>query len=241
MLDLGRAIVQQLEGDTRGELLSRWMAHHLAELMEIGENSEGAASDTAKQQAAELIIKLWANRRSLPAPADPLSGLAASIEVLAAMQPAANPWARYRRTQSQDDLLQEMFGVLTQIVMGGLMLTRPCEIRAVTDAEQEALTDEERFLIDQLGRWKKLLVTRTTDDLDLAAFYATFMDDDVDIDLVETGILDKTEQGGPAHEDQRRVILSNLETFQTKLAALVERFRMSLDPSRDVDKEELDE
>ncbi|HEK1009771.1 TPA: hypothetical protein SMP92_003053 [Pseudomonas putida] len=218
------------------------MAHHLAELMDLAENGEGEVRQTAKKQAAELIIKLWANRRSLPESVDPIGGQMAAIELLTAMRPTANPWARFRRTHSKDDLLHEMFGLLTQIVMSGLLLARPVEVRFIDDAEWDALTEEERFLADQLGRWKKLLVIPASEDIDLEAFYSKFMDDDVDTELEEpTGPLAEEEKDGPAPKDELRVILSNLETFQSKLAALVDQCRNSLDSDDVVEADDLDE
>lgn len=241
-MDLGRAIAQQLENDKRGELPSRWMAHHLAELMDLAENVEGEVRQTLKMQAADLIIKLWVNRRSLPASVDPMGGQMAAIELLTAMQPTANPWARFRRSHSKDDLLHEMFGVLTQIVMSGLLLTRPVEVRSIDGAEWDALTGDERFLADQLGRWKKLLVIPASEDFNLDAFYSKFSNDDVDTKLEEqTGPLAEEEKDGPVPKDELRVILSNLETFQSKLASLVDQCRNSL-ISDDADEEnEMDE
>lgn len=218
------------------------MAHHLAELMDLAENGEGEVRQTAKKQAAELIIKLWANRRSLPASVDPMGGQMAAIELLTAMRPTANPWARFRRTHSKDDLLHEMFGVLTQIVMSGLLLARPVEVRSIEDAEWDALTEDERFLADQLGRWKKLLVIPASEDFDLEAFYSKFIDDDVDTELEEpTGPLAEEEKDGPAPKDELRVILSNLETFQSKLAALVDQWRNSLDSDDVVEADDVDD
>ncbi|MFJ3681471.1 hypothetical protein [Pseudomonas sp. NPDC090208] len=218
------------------------MAHHLAELMDLAENGEGELRQIAEKQAAELIIKLWANRRSLPASVDPMGGQMAAIELLTAMQPTANPWARFRRTHSKDDLLHEMFGVLTQIVMSGILLTRPVEIRPIEDAEWDALPEDERFLIDQLGRWKKLLATPVSDDLDLEAFYSKFINDEVDTELEErTGPLAEEEKDGPAPTDEQRVILSNLETFQSKLAAFVDQYRNSLDSDDAIEEDEVDD
>ena len=98
------------------------------------------------------------------------------------------------------------------------------------------------FLTDQLGRWKKLLVIPASEDLDLEAFYSKFIDDDVDTELEEsTGPLAEEEKDGPALKDERRMILSNLETFQSKLAALVDQCRNSLDSDDAVEADDVDE
>ncbi len=135
-----------------------------------------------------------------------------------------------------------MFGVLTQIVMSGLLLTRPVEVRSIEDAEWDALTEDERFLADQLGRWKKLLVIPASEDFDLEAFYSKFIDDDVDTELKKPiGPLAEEEKDGPAPKDELRAILSNLETFQSKLAALVDQCRNSLDSDDVVEADDVDE
>lgn len=108
------------------------------------------------------------------------------------------------------------------------------------DAEWDALTEDERFLADQLGRWKKLLVIPASEDFDLEAFYSKFIDDDTELEE-PTGPLAEEEKDGHAPKDELRVILSNLETFQSKLAALVDQWRNSLDSDDVVDVDDVDE
>lgn len=66
ILELGRTIVRQLELEQRENVLPRWMAHHLAELIKVAENSESSAKQYAEDRAVELILKLWTSRRDLP-------------------------------------------------------------------------------------------------------------------------------------------------------------------------------
>ena len=241
VLELGRVIVRQLEIDTHGELLSRWMAHHLAELIQTAEHGNGIAKQIAEKQAVELILKLWANRRTLPTTADPMSGHQAAIKVLAAMLPTADPWSRFRRTNSNDDLLHEMFGVLVQLIMGGLLLTRPVEERTIEDTEWSALSDEEQFIIQQLGRWKEFLVTPAAGKCEIEDFYAGFMDSDTHGEVLASEELEAdTGADDPDPDAERRVMLSNLETFQAKLATLIEQWRITLeaDSAGENDEEE---
>lgn len=227
MLELGRAIVHQLEIDTRGELLSRWMAHHLAELIQVAECSEGAAKQIAEERAVELILKLWTNRRALPESVDPLSGYLAAIKVLRAMLPSADPWRRFRPTSSNDKLLHDMFGALVHLVMSGLLLTRPLEMRRIQDVEWDALSDEEQLLIEVLERWHEFVVAPTLGEVDLEHFYAGFQQIDSGTE-VKAPDEDFAEGEEPDPEVERRAILSHVETFQARLADLIEQWRKTL-------------
>lgn len=55
-LALGSAIVDELRLDTRGELLQRWMAHHLAETIKAAELAVGAKKAKLERDAVSLII-----------------------------------------------------------------------------------------------------------------------------------------------------------------------------------------
>lgn len=225
-MELGRAIVRQLNIDRRGEIPTRWMAHHLAELIQTAETAEGAARQEAEDRAADLVIKLWANRRALPPAADPLSGYSDAIKVLAALLPSSDPWRHFRRTGSSDALLHDMFGAMAQLVMGGLMLTREVEMRTILDAEWDALSGEEQLLVELLNRWHRFFVKLAPAQVDLESFYAVFLGDD------ETPAAD-----APTEEDQgaadpvtanRAAILSHVETFQARLGELIAQWRETM-------------
>lgn len=211
------------------------MAHYLAELIQTAETAEGAAKQEAEDRAANLIIKLWANRRALPLSADPLSGYRDAIKVLAALLPSSDPWRRFRRTGTSDALLHDMFGAMVQLVMGGLLLTRDVEMRTILDAEWEALSDEEQLLVEVLNRWHQFFAKPAPPKIDLESFYAVFADDD------ETPVAD-----GPAEEDQgaagpvaanRAEILSHVETFQGRLGELVAQWRQAIAQGADTSEE----
>lgn len=242
-MELGRAIVRQLELDRRGELPSRWMAHHLAELITTAQTAEGEAKQQAQNRAVELILKLWTNRRVLPIPADPLHGHLAAIKVLSAMLPTADPWRRYQGG-SDDALLSDMFGALVHLVMSGLTLTRDKEMRKIEDAEWESLSEEERFLVDILDRWRDFFVTAAPEKISFESFYAKLVESNDNSDIEDQAANEDFEEPepGPDQERERRTaILAHVETFQTRLADLIERWRAAggLDrPAEDPDDDE---
>lgn len=65
-MELGRQIIAELSDDSRHNVTSRWMAHHLAEVMAAAELDQAKAQD-----CKNLILELWRQRRFFPA-GDPL-------------------------------------------------------------------------------------------------------------------------------------------------------------------------
>jgi hypothetical protein len=203
------------------------MAHHLAELITTAQTGEGEAKQQAEDRAAELILKLWTNRRALPVPADPLHGHLAAIKVLSAMDPTANPWRRFQRGGGDDALLGDMFDALAHLVMSGLMLTRSEEMRQIEDPEWDALSDEEKYLVEILDRWRDFVATPAPETISLESFYLKFVEGNGDSDA--EGMAADADPQEPATEaaldperKQRAAILAHLETFQARLADLIE-------------------
>ena len=227
MLELGQAIVRQLEINQRGEQTSRWMAHHLAELITTAQAAEGDAKRLAEDRAAELILKLWARRRDLPMSADPLHGYLEAIKVLGAMLPTANPWRQLQRGRSDEALLCGMFDSLVNLVMSGLLLTRNGDIRKIEDAEWDSLSEEERFLVETLNRWRELFVPPTSEEFSLNPIFVTIRGGD-DESEANVGKLDRSALKDPraeSEEDLHGSILVHIERFQAKLSELIEQWR----------------
>lgn len=227
-MGVGRVIVRQLELDARGELPTRWMAHHLAELIETAERSEGSERQSAEDRAVDLILKLWTNRRALPIPADPLAGYGPAIKVLASMVPSGDPWRIYGRRETSDDLLREMYAALVHLVMSGLLLTRGPEIRAIDNAEWQALTDEERELVAFFERWRAFFATPVPNKVDLKRLYEKLINGDFESLKDQPAPSGQREEVSIDLEGERRAILSHVEVFQERLEKLVEKWRATL-------------
>lgn len=234
VLELGRTIVRQLELEQRGNVLPRWMAHHLAELIKAAENSESAAKQDAEDRAVELILKLWTSRRDLPVPADPLSEYRDAIMALDRMLPSANPWHRFRRPSSDDELLHDMFGAMAQLVMSGLLLTRAAEMRTIADIERKALSEEETFLLDTLDRWDRFFVMPAPSKINLEFIFAKMTNDEAET-VGETKTLLQEEMQLDSSAERRTAILVHVETFQARLAELLERWRRKTEPVDDTE------
>lgn len=82
ILDLGRRIVEQLRLDQEADILSRWMAYYVAELIHGIEtaNDESRASQLSK--CADAILELWKYRATLPRGGRPFEDLDAILRAL---------------------------------------------------------------------------------------------------------------------------------------------------------------
>lgn len=66
IINLGKALVEELGLDPGVDTLARWMAHYVAEQMAIAENATGDDKIKAEQNCFETILKLWQHRLALP-------------------------------------------------------------------------------------------------------------------------------------------------------------------------------
>ena len=66
IINLGKALVEELGLNPGVDTLARWMAHYIAEQITIAENATGDDKIRAEQHCFETILKLWEHRLSLP-------------------------------------------------------------------------------------------------------------------------------------------------------------------------------
>jgi len=234
VLALGQEIVRQLELQDRGTVLNRWMAHHLAEVIAKASSTVGPEKAASEARAVDLVLKLWAHRRGLPEPVDPLGGYRKAIEVLGRLRPEANPWAHYRRAGTYDDLLSEMFELLGKIVLAGVLLTQVSRIRPVTEEELKALAEEERYWHSTLEQWMPFVARSFSKPAVKIEFVDTDTTEDAEPDreterVGDPGNQDRTseEHVEPDDASLHATIASNLERMQADLDDLLSRWRES--------------
>ena len=234
VLALGQAIVRQLELEDRGAVLERWLAHHLSEVIAEADRAVGPAKAASEAQAVHLVLKLWAHRRALPEPVDPLGGYRKAVEVLGRLVPEANPWAYRRRSETYDGLLREMFELLSRIVLAGLLLTQVSRARPVTEEEYRGLEDEELYLQSVFEQWIPFFPRpQSRPDIKMEFVGAdTAEDAEIGTDRKSERIGDSDNQDGVSDEqatptDARlhAAIVSDLEGMQNKLTDLLARWR----------------
>ena len=210
------------------------MAHHLAEVIAEANRTVGPSKAASEAQAVDLVLKLWAHRRALPEPIDPLGGYREAVEVLARLVPEANPWAYYRRLGTYNGLLCEMFQLLVKIVLAGVLLTQVSRARPVAEEEFKALEEEERYLHATLEQWMPFVARSSSRPEIKIEFVGTDTTEGAEPDRKSERAHDPNNQDRMSDErielddaNLHATIVSNLERMQTDLADLLTRWRES--------------
>jgi DNA primase len=82
VVKLGQRIIHELKLGREYDVLSRWMAHRIAELMDRAERSQTAEErEAAERECTDLIMKLWTHRASRTH-SRPLAEIASFLEQL---------------------------------------------------------------------------------------------------------------------------------------------------------------
>ncbi len=106
IIDLGKSIVIELELDPGVDTLSKWMAHYLAEKIELTEKLNGNKKSQAENECFKIILKLWENRWSAPPVRNYLEDFKPLLETLEKLNPNKKTPFFYP-SQIQSDLEEE--------------------------------------------------------------------------------------------------------------------------------------
>ena len=161
VLDLGRYLVRELEIEDSVDTLGRWMAHHLAELIDQAENAKTVAGRAkARKQAVATILKVWEHRKSLPGKAYPLMPYEDVLAVLARLRPDNNPF-RYRGYDAKTRIEQyaaDLFDSLTRLIIALIFRKLPPQVwsEKVDVAAIKALSKPEQYMLVSLYQWGEL-------------------------------------------------------------------------------------
>lgn len=193
------------------------MAHHLASLIEDAKGSDGAQT-AARQEAVDLIFRLWEHRASMPGTADPMSALNGAIGVLDRIGPNSSPFYRHSQDMLERDLASLFDGLRKLVAHGVILVAGQKEIPEYTADTFEHLAEEEQQFIIALGGWLSFLEKQkpTTH-----AINVVFNDDEQEKKKAEEEA--KLECLEP--EERSRILLSqsiddlveNLQAFKAKL------------------------
>lgn len=168
ILELGRHLARELGFEDGVDTLGRWMAHHLADLIDIAEN--GTTLDErlrAQANATETILKIWEHRTSLPGKGYPLAPYKDILLVLDRLRPSDNPFRYFgHHTEAKrEQLAAALFDDLSRLIIALLLMQAPS---VVDIAEQEtiateALSETEQYLLHSLHQWSELFTATSKD------------------------------------------------------------------------------
>ena len=100
VIELGKKIVQELELDRNRDTLGRWMAHHLAELIDHAEQGRDPDRNARLQECRTAILELWDHIHSFPSASRPFRDLESIMETIRALDPDKRIY--YYQTRDQE-------------------------------------------------------------------------------------------------------------------------------------------
>ncbi|WP_234732447.1 AVAST type 3 anti-phage proein Avs3b [Acidocella facilis] len=221
VLALGKRIVVELGLPETSDTLGRWMAHHVAEMMEDARRSDGAERAIKEAACAEIVLKLWQHRKAWPngqRPLEDFEPIFRTLESLDTKPAAPRYFARVRRAMRMEpDIAAD-----------------EVEVPKVTNWLEAASTldDTARALIRYcLTRALEHTAGRSEEWLNLAK--AAMSNDDSDLQAMElvirvAGILDTD----PEHDDERRdlqELSERLDAFANVASELSAHLHAKLD------------
>jgi len=155
---LGKYLARELGYEESGDTLGRWMAHHLAELIDEAEHGATVGKRaTAQKRATETILKVWEHRLSLPGAVHPLAQYKDVLPILERLRPDNNPYRFYRHDykDKKDQLAAILFDNFTRLILALLLMkAHSLEEKKVMDGVAiEALSDEEQRVLSDIQEW----------------------------------------------------------------------------------------
>ncbi|MEO8326138.1 MAG: AVAST type 3 anti-phage protein Avs3b [Nitrospirota bacterium] len=101
VLDLGRALVEELGLDQGVDTLSCWMAHHLADLIKDAETAKVEDRPAKLDNCTKTILGIWERRHQLPNGKRPFEDFEPILRALESLDPADDT-PRYFRLQRME-------------------------------------------------------------------------------------------------------------------------------------------
>ena len=158
-LELGRHLVRELGLADSTDTLERWMAHHVAELIDEAEKAPTkTARLKARAHATEVILKIWEHRTTLPGESYPLARYKDVVRVLQSLRPANNPFRRLRDLGRREEIAADILDNLSNLVMVVLLsrLVPSADAAKPSNVASAALSEAEQDVLRELESWGRL-------------------------------------------------------------------------------------
>ena len=151
VIDLGKALVQELRREPDVDTLSRWMAHYVAKQIVAAENAIGADKAAAEERCFRTILSLWEHRAMLPRGHRPFEAFDPILRALAALDPEERRPYYHRMAptdQQQDKNEPDSVQVLIDFILGIDFAARFLIQTALNEATEKATSERTKALLE---------------------------------------------------------------------------------------------
>jgi hypothetical protein len=111
IIDLGKKLVKELNLDPGVNTLARWMAHYIAEQIELAQNAVGEMKDDAEKRCFESILKLWKHHSDLPNGIQPFQNFDSIFRAIERLDPDNDEFYYFlnsRRKEEKDEIIDDV-------------------------------------------------------------------------------------------------------------------------------------
>ncbi|WP_372892333.1 hypothetical protein [Sphingomonas sp.] len=103
VLELGEALVRELDLEQSNDILGRWMAHHLAGLITAAKDAQAEQKVQLEERCRAAVLEVWQHRNCLPKGCRPFEPVEGVLDTLAALDPDQERPFYYRTVLQYDD------------------------------------------------------------------------------------------------------------------------------------------
>ncbi|MBX8554306.1 hypothetical protein K5D43_07410 [Pseudomonas cichorii] len=148
ILALGKKLVTEQGFDGSVDTLGRWMAHHIAELIQEAESANDDARPVKMAHVREAVLALWSHRHVLPNSRSPFAGMEPIFNALESLDPDT-PHFKYFSTSSSPDISDEESEEVQKYVEMAKAVDRASKVIVsfcITEAAQRALDSSKEWV-----------------------------------------------------------------------------------------------
>lgn len=131
------------------DTLGKWMAHHIAELINDAETATAADRSSKVTVAIEAILMFWDHRATVDR-IDPLRDLKPLLRVIKTLDPEENRWGIYFRRDGYG-AVAEVYSAFRELVIFELLRQSKHDIDLAKASG--FVSNEERAIIESLNLW----------------------------------------------------------------------------------------
>ena len=159
LIELGNRLVSDLGIDDTSDVLGRWMAHYLAELIEAAKAASAEARPAKLEKCSEAILNLWKHRYELPNGKRPFEDMEPIFRALESLDPR-NETPRYyyalaEHESENETEVKKWLGLVDGFDRSAKILIRYCLSQAAQNA------------VDKTKEWVALAEAADLDHLDV--------------------------------------------------------------------------
>ncbi|MEB0207723.1 AVAST type 3 anti-phage proein Avs3b [Pseudomonas sp. CCC3.1] len=157
-LALGKKLVSEQGLEDSVDTLGRWMAHHIAELIQEAESACDDHRPTKMANAREAVLAFWAHRHALPSGRSPFAGVEPILEVLEGLDPDGSNYRYFSPSHAPSESDKESEEVYANVAMAKIV------DRASKIVIDFYLAEAARGALDTSKEWVQLATEAGADD-----------------------------------------------------------------------------